>query len=186
MATVKFKCIADEIHCGKEFEPGNWECMPGVLHQVAPKTYYMADAPYCDFKRDADGMAFRSSRTRLHAIPDDQVRDERGNQKTVSYQPVIFVQGRYETTNPREQFYLEHGTAARSLCTYEKWFDAYHTPQQKQNIKDGQLKQRERDLDSKTKHLEDTIKQKEREYNDLLAKVTAEGKKKDKPSMVGS
>jgi hypothetical protein len=70
----------------------------------------------------------------------------------------------YSTSDPQEQFHLEHGNAKKSLCSYERWFDVYHTPKQKQNIRDGKLAERERALDEKATRLE-------KENNDLLSRI---------------
>lgn len=169
MAEITYKCDGADGRCGKEFKPGNWECFPGMKHRVAPKTYYMADAPHCNFDKDPDGMAFRSSRTYLHAVPERQFRDDNGIVRTSAYPPAVFVMGRYETSDPEFQFHMEHGAARNSLCSYERWFEAYHTPKQKQNIADGKIRQRTAELEARAAEVE----RKEREYNDLLEKVKA-------------
>jgi hypothetical protein len=161
---VSFQCIADEIHCGKKFEAGEWECFSGVPHQVEPRSYYMADAPHCDFERDKEGLVFRKARTNMQIVPDEIRLDHFGKQITVSHPTRTFVSGQYSTSDPQEQFHLEHGNAKKSLCSYERWFDVYHTPKQKQNIRDGKLAERERALDEKATRLE-------KENNDLLSRI---------------
>lgn len=168
---IKYKCLGGEGRCGKDFEAPNWECFPGMKHVVEAKTYYMADAPHCDYKLDPNGLAFRSSKTELHAIPEDHHTDENGKLIKSSHPPATFFQGRYETSDPQYQFYLEYGSAKRSLCTKERWFEVYHTPIQKQHIKEGELVQRERDLEKKLE-----------EANSLLAQAKA---KTGKPELVG-
>jgi hypothetical protein len=170
-AGVKYKCVGGEGHCNKEFDAPHWECFAGQKHVVESKTYYMADAPHCDFQRDPNGLAYRTSRTELHAIPEDVRHDETGKIIKSSYQPATFKQGRFETSDPQYQFFLEHGAARRSLCTYERWYEVYHTPIQKQNIKDGKLKEREAELDRR-----------EKETNTLLAELRQKAGKGDRAS----
>ena len=170
---VKFKCLGGDGHCGKEFEAGNWECFPGMKHVVEMKTYYMADAPHCDFKNDPEGLAFRTSRTELHVVPEDVHTDENGKMIKSSYPPATFIQGRYSTADPQFQFYLEYGSAKRSICDYDRWFAAYHTPIQKQRIKDNQLREREQELEARLA-----------EANSLLDKAKAQAGGAKKPELV--
>lgn len=153
----KFKCIGV---CKEDFGFGEWECFPGQPHQVESKPYYLADAPFmskADLEKDPDGITLRTSTTQVHVIPERVYRDETGQQVRQAFQPLLFKMGRFETSNPMEQYYLER---SKFPVSYEKWFDAYHTPKQKQNIKDGKLVERERD-----------VERREREVNDLLAQV---------------
>lgn len=155
----KFQCIG---LCKDRFGIGEWECTPGVPHEVEPKIYYLADAPFmskADIEKDPDGITLRTSRTHLHVIPAKVSRGEDGQLVTQNFQPLLFVMGRLETNNPMEQYYLER---SKFPVGYEKWFEAYHTPKQKQNIKDAKIVERERDLDRR-----------EREVNDLLAQAKA-------------
>jgi len=82
-----------------------------------------------------------------------------------------FVMGQCETDNPQEQFFIER---SKHTVSYERWFQAYHTPKMKQNIKDGQLLQRERDITAREAELDRKIK----EANEVLEKVKA-GKQKE-------
>lgn len=150
----QFKCTGE---CGKEFSFGDWECFPGLKHTVAPKTYYKDDAPFCDFKRDPDGLSFRTSRTFVHVIPEKRLKDETGSIAIQAASPVCFIRGKYETTDPEQQFYIER---AKIDVGKERWYEAYHTPIQKQRIKDNSLAEREVALAAK-----------EAELNELLASV---------------
>jgi hypothetical protein len=161
----KFKCLGQ---CKQEFTFGEWECFPGQPHEVELKTYYMADAPFLskhDLEKDPDGISLRNSRTHVHCIPDRIYRDGvTGQQVVQSFQPILFKMGKYETRNPMEQFYLER---SKMTVSYERWFEAYHTPKQKQNIKDGKQMERDRVLENRERDLD----RREREVNDLLAQV---------------
>lgn len=164
-----FKCTG---HCGREFTYGDWECFPGQPHVVESKTYYLADAPHVDVKNDPDGLALRSSRTTLHCVPEIPVTDPQTNiiQK-IAHPGLKFVMGKYETTDPKEQFFAER---SGHLVSYERWFEAYHTPKMKANIKEGKLLERERNIAEKEQEAERKIQ----EANDLLASVKA-GKQRD-------
>lgn len=135
---TKWKCI----DCDKEFEFGQWECFPGVQHKVAEKTYYLNDAPHCDFKRDPDGLAFRTSRNQVYVLPHKRVTDETGT-RTVERPPVLFIRGRYMTADAEEQYFIDR---AKIDVGYDRWFEAYHTPTQKANIKGNSLDMREHAL----------------------------------------
>lgn len=155
----KFKCLGI---CKREFTFGDWECFPGQSHEVEAKSYYLADAPFMskhDLEKDPDGLMLRNSQTYLHCIPERTFKDDTGQLAKHTFQPILFKRGRFETTNPMEQYYLER---SKHPVSYEKWFEAYHTPKQKQNIKDNSLVTRERE-----------IERKEREVNDLLAQAKA-------------
>lgn len=133
---TKWKCVGE---CSKEFEFGDWECHPGVPHEVEQKTYYLNDAPHCDFKRDPDGLAFKSSRNNVYVLPHKRVNDETGS-RIVERPALLFIRGQYSTRNAEEQYFIER---AKIDVGYDRWFDAYHTPTQKQNLKDNDLRQRE-------------------------------------------
>lgn len=152
-----FQCIGQ---CKEKFGVGSWECTDGVPHEVESKTYYLADAPFmskADKEKDPDGIMLRSSRTQVHVIPPKSTKGEDGQLFKQTFPPLIFVMGRYDTTNAMEQYYLERSKAPVS---YERWFEAYHTPTQKANVAKGEMLERGRELDRK-----------ERELNDLLAKA---------------
>lgn len=153
----KFKCVGV---CKDSFGIGEWECTPGVPHEVEAKTYYLADAPFmskADLEKDPDGITLRTSRTHLHVIPPKTTKGDDGTLEKQNFQPLLFVMGRFETTNPMEQYYLER---SKFPVPYDRWFDVYHTPKQKANITEGKLIDRERE-----------VARKEREVNDLLAQV---------------
>lgn len=162
----KFKCLGE---CQREFKVGDWDCFQGVPHTIEPKTYYLADAPFmskADLEKDPDGITLRTSRTQVHVIPPKTARGEDGQLVTQNFQPLVFVMGRFETSNPMEQYYLER---SKMPVSYERWFEVYHTPKQKQNIKESKQVERERNQAEREKDLE----RREREVNDLLAQAKA-------------
>jgi hypothetical protein len=64
--------------------------------------------------------------------------------------------GRFETSNPMEQYYLER---SKFPVSYERWFDVYHTPNQKANIKQGKQVEKERELERKERELDTLLAQ---------------------------
>jgi hypothetical protein len=161
MAEKIYKCTGE---CGKEFKFGAWECFPGVKHTVEAKTYYLNDAPHCDPKLDPDGLSLRASRSHVHVIPEKKFKDENGNLVIQATPPVLFVQGQYSTTDPEQQYFIER---AKIDVGYDRWFAAYHTPTQKQRIKDNQLREREVEIDTKLA-----------EANSILAQAKAQASPK--------
>lgn len=171
---TKWLCIGE---CGKEFEFGSWECFPGVQHKVAEKNYYLNDAPHCDFKLDPGGLAFRSSKNQVYVLPHKRVTDETGT-RTVERPPLLFIRGRYATSDAEEQYFIER---AKIDVGYDRWFEAYHTPTQKANIKGVSLDMREAAL----KKAQST----ENELLERIKKLKEEAEaleKKNKKELVGA
>jgi hypothetical protein len=161
MAEKTFKCVGN---CGKDFKVGEWECFPGERHKVALKTYYLNDAPHCDFKNDPDGMTFRASRSYVHIIPEKRFKDETGQLIVQAVPPVQFAQGQYSTEDPEQQYFIER---AKIDVGYDRWFAAYHTPIQKQRIMDNSLRKQVDSLAAR----EAELKKKEQDFNDLLTQT---------------
>jgi len=159
--TTSFQCANE--HCKKEFGVGDWECAPGLPHEVAPKTFYILDAPSLS-EKDTMGKAYRDSRTTvLNVPPERMVKNENGDLVRIPGGSVVFVRGTYTTTNPEIIFWLErHGYGD---VTKERWTQVYFSPLEKQQLKEIDLRNRERDIERKTK-----------ETNDLLAAAKAQTK----------
>jgi hypothetical protein len=168
----KWKCIGE---CKKEFAFGDWECFPGVNHEVEEKTYYLNDAPHCDFKLDPNGIALRSSRNNVYVLPSKRIQDETGV-RFEERAPVLFVMGRYSTRNPEIQYFMER---AKIDVGYDRWYDAYHTPTQKMNIKENQLRERERALNAALEEKNELLAKKQAELDAKEAEL-AKGPKKEK------
>lgn len=164
----KYQCIGE---CGKEFKHGEWECFPGVKHLVESKTYFINDAPHCDFTRDPDGMAFRSSKATVYVIPAKTTTDIQGKLVTEPARAVDFVKGQYATRDAEEQFFIER---AKIDCGYDRWFEAYHTPTQKQRIRGNDIGLREAKLkaaEAQDNQLLERIKARQEELAALEKKV---------------
>jgi hypothetical protein len=163
VADKKLKCIGG---CGKEFGYGDWECFPGQPHRVEAKNYYRRNAPHCDFERDPDGTTLRKSQDRVYVLPPKRIKDESG-ERIIERAPLLFVGGRYETDDPETQYHLER--KPELTCSYESWFEAFHTPKQKLNIAQGKVAEEKRQLESQLQ-----------ESNALLAKLKADAAEKQK------
>lgn len=156
--TTKFQCIG---LCKKEFGIGDWECAPGMKHEVAPETFYILDAPVLS-EKDTMGKAFRNSRTTvLNVPPERMVKGPDGDLVRIPGGTVLFSRGMFVTSDPEQIFWLEkHGFRE---TTKERWLQVYFSPLEKQQLKEIELRNREHEVERKTK-----------EANDLLAKAKAQ------------
>lgn len=105
MALPTWKCL----DCEKEFRAGNWTCLSGAGHKVAPKRYYMNDAP--TVMTLVNGRATinkRDSQTMVMNIPPEtRTTGPDGNERVIPGGQVVFVRGIYETGDPQQQFWLD-------------------------------------------------------------------------------
>src|SRR5689334_40466 len=102
-----WKCLG----CGKTFGVGEWTCSDGQSnHVVDKKDYLMNDAP-SDPGHVAPGstinVALRDGRTRICAIPPDKKVVVAGEVQTVPGGYVEFIQGRFSTSDPEQQYWLD-------------------------------------------------------------------------------
>lgn len=122
MALTKMHCL----NCDKDFKPGDWECMPGVSHEVPRKTYYMDDAPtvvqYDALNNRHPYIDKKSARTLVLNIPPERKEQSGDEFIRIPGGSVEFVRGLYETSNPEIQFYLDRKAG---LCTKERWEEVY-------------------------------------------------------------
>ena len=152
MPIQNFKCL----ECGKKFDAGNWECMPGVMHTVTAKRYYMDDAPTVPEIRDGARFINKGiSQTQILNIPPEkQIRE--GDQITrIPGGSVTFIRGMYETTNPEIQFYLDRKSG---LCTEARWREVYLNDDEKVQIKNLELAAREQRLADRENQLLASVK----------------------------
>lgn len=158
MATT-YKCIGE---CGNEFKIGEWECAPGIKHKVAERTFYIYDAPTLD-KADINGVAFKSARTSIENCPPERtVKDASTGELTkVPGGNVLFVRGMAIVDDPEKIYWLDKFGHGKN--TKEEWFRVYHTPLEKQHMKEIDLSNRERE-----------IVRREAEHNDLLERTKAQ------------
>jgi len=150
---VTFKCT----ECGKEFTPNQgWDCMPGIKHVVAPKRYYMDDAPTVPEWRDGRPFINKAaSRTQvLNVPPERQIRE--GEQTTrIPGGTVEFIRGMFETSDPEIQFYLDKKDG---LCSEARWREVYLNDDEKQQMRALELSAREQRLEQRENELLATVK----------------------------
>lgn len=162
MELTKYKCI----ECGNEFKVGEWECAPGIKHRVEPRTFYILDAPALD-KHDVNGIAFRNARTSIENVPPERtVKDaSTGELVKVPGGNVVFSRGTATLDDPEKIYWLDKFGHGKN--TKEDWFRVYHTPLEKQQIREIELANRERETNRKLQ-----------EANELLDRVKSQQKAK--------
>jgi len=152
MALQSWKCVT----CEKNFKVGDWRCAGGANHIVETKRYYMNDAPTV---ADASGNVDKHSTTQILNIPpEERTTGPDGNERVVPGGNVWFVRGIYETSDPRQQYWLD---LKGGWCTKEQWEQAYLNDREKLDIQKMEVA---------------ALKQRlENERNELLAQVQSRG-----------
>lgn len=171
------KCVGT---CKKEFVYGEWECFPGVKHEVEAKAYYCADAPSIDPADTDPERTLKASRNIIHVIPPIRTMDN-GVSVLVEHPPAMFRRGQYRTNDPQMQWFLENGTAAKHLCTQERWYEVYHT--EKQKLFDRGVRINEKLKGYEAQQAE--VNRKEKEVNELLASLKEKAKKEKTSDVIG-
>lgn len=110
------------IVCEKHFTvKDGFLCVDGTNnHVVADKLYLLADAP-SDPGHSPKGSFIddrREGRTRICNIPPDKTVLRNGEAAMVPGGYVEFIRGRFSTTNPEIQYYLDK---KGGFCTEEQW-----------------------------------------------------------------
>lgn len=154
MALPTYHCL----ECEKTFKAGDWACgATGQNHVLAPKRYYMDDAPTVTEWRDGRPFINKAaSRTQVLNIPPERKEQNGDEFIRIPGGSVEFVRGMFETTNPELQFYLDRKAG---LCTYERWKEVYWTDDEKINEQKMEIQAAQNRLQS--------------ERNELLEKVRA-------------
>lgn len=122
-------CLA----CDAQFSPrkGEFYCPTGEPHRLAPKTYYMDDAP-TDPGPFENGVATGDNRRHSRCIVSNLVPEKHYIQGTerkhVPGRDVIFIRGTYTTEDAEEQYWLDRKPG---LCTKARWEEVYLTDHQK-------------------------------------------------------
>lgn len=108
--------------CGKKFGVGEWTCNDGIRnHVVQEKTYLVCDAP-ADPGKPADGslMPIVRGRTKVCNIPPPKKQMENGEVKYVGEGSVEFINGRFSTSDPEIQYWLDQkGAYNKSEAEWE-------------------------------------------------------------------
>lgn len=144
--------------CSKKFSVGEWTCADGQSnHVVERKEYLLADAPTDPGHPTQGGMdSKRDGRTRICNIPPDKAIVVNGEVTRVPGGYVEFVRGRFATSDPEVQYYLEK-TRGASFCSEAQWEQAWLSQGQQLSLERGKL---------------DAMKQRlESERNELLAQT---------------
>lgn len=144
-------------NCGKKFEVGQWKCADGTTnHVVDEKVYRCLDAP-ADPGRPAEGSLnpIVRGRTMVCNVPPPKKEVENGEVKYIGEGAVEFLNGRFTTSDPEIQYWLDKKPAYNA--TEEQWKNTWHT-------KDERLAEKELELRALQQRLES-------DRNDLLAQT---------------
>ena len=152
----KWTCLT----CGKEFGVGKWTCTDGISnHVVAEKIYRVCDAP-AEPGQPADGskMPVIRGRTTVCNIPPPRKVMEGGEVRMVGEGSIEFINGRYATSDPEKQYWLDKKPGYSA--TEDQWKANWYT-------KDEMLADKELQLIAAKQRLES-------ERNELLAMQKAQ------------
>jgi hypothetical protein len=145
-----WKCI----ECNKKFGVGDWTCADGQSnHVVEAKTYLMADAPSDPGHPEKGGAdSLRDGRTRICNIPPDKTVLRNGESAIIPGGYVEFIRGRYETSNPEIQYYLER-TRSKHFVSEDQWSQAWLSQSQHMELREMKLAAREQRLENERNEL---------------------------------
>lgn len=138
----EWKCLV----CGKKFPVGQWTCSDGLSnHVVEDRIYRCCDAP-SDPGYGPGGKPLEVSnygQTRVCNIPPPQKVMEGNDVKMVGEGSVDFVRGRFSTTDPQKQYWLNKRPEYNR--TEEEWQANWLSNSQRNELERLQLKaERER------------------------------------------
>jgi hypothetical protein len=150
---LKYKCIGE---CKRNFGVGDWECAPGIMHTVEPKTFYILDAPTLD-ANDKEGKAFRNARTSIENCPPERtVKDASTGELTkVPGGNVQFTRGVAVLDNPEKIYWLDKHGHGRN--TESEWRRVYFSPLEKQQLREIEIGNREREVNRKLNEVNDLM-----------------------------
>jgi len=128
--------------CSKPFTVGEWLCSDGhTNHIIAEKQYRSLDAPSDPGHAAQGGQdSLRDGRTRVCNIPPDKQVIVNGELRMVPGGYVEFIRGRFATTDPEIQYYLDKRAAYNA--TEEQWEAAWLSTGQKFDLERMRLKQK--------------------------------------------
>jgi len=154
MALKTWKCV----NCGKEFKVGEWLCADNLTnHIVETREYLLADAPTDPGHPERGGMdSKRDGRTRIGNIPPPQKVMEGDEVKWVGEGYVEFIRGRYATSDPQQQYWLER---KGGFCSEAEWQAVWLSQSQQLELKEMSLKAREQRLENDRNELLTQVKQ---------------------------
>jgi hypothetical protein len=112
-------------NCGKKFTVGDWTCSDGSNHVVAEKTYRCLDAPSDPSSKDA---LLKEGRTVVCNIPPPTRVMDGQDAKWVGEGSVEFIRGRFATTDPVQQYWLDKKPGYNA--TEEQWKSVWYSQSQ--------------------------------------------------------
>lgn len=148
--------------CNKPFTVGEFVCVDGQSnHVVAAKEYLLNDAP-SDPGHPAPGGgltmdSLRDGRTRICNIPPDKQVVVNGELRTVPGGYVEFIRGRFSTSDPEIQYYLDK---KGGWCTQDMWESAWLSDKQRLDIERMKLTAMSQRLENERNELLAATKQK--------------------------
>lgn len=161
MALQKWECT----NCGKSFKVGEWRCADGSNHVVAAKTFLCLDAPVDPGKFIGSPPIVRG-RTMVCGIPPAHKETEGLDTKWVGEGTVEFINGRYTTTDPEQQYYLEKKGKPYN-ATEEEWQSVWWTKEESLAQRELNIKAQEQRLENDRNTLLESTKAKVRGGGDL-------------------
>jgi hypothetical protein len=137
--------------CGQDIsaEGASRECKAGLKHVTTEKTYLLNDAPQ-QSGRDESGPLPKTGRTLISNVPPPtwELGEDQHDGGTV-----VFENGRYATTDPVEQYYLD---LRGSYCSEQEWEAAWLSAEE---LKLRRHERVERELAAREKELDELRQQ---------------------------
>jgi hypothetical protein len=133
--------------CGQDFVAGEWFCADGERHTVAERTYLLNDAPM-QSGYSPSGPLPKHGRTIITNIPPPDLTNwQPGAYDEHLGGSVTFIDGRYTTSDPVEQHYLD---LRGGYCTESEWEVSWLSPEE---LKLRRHERVERELAAREKEL---------------------------------
>jgi len=129
-------CMSGAVTCEKcrnGFAPGEWFCSDGARHVVPSKLYLLDDAPMQCGRAEQGNQLPKQGRTIITNIPPPPDLAEIGWRSGADDEllggSVVFENGRYETNDPEQQYWLDE---RGGFCTVAQWEAAWLSPEAQQ------------------------------------------------------
>lgn len=157
MSLPTWKCET----CGETFSVGQFLCKDGQTnHIVARKEYLLNDAPSDPGHPANGGMdSLRDGRLRICNIPPDKTVVVNGETERVPGNYVEFIRGRFASTDPEVQYYLDK---KGGYCTEAQWEAAWLSNNQQLLLERQRLTAMQQRLENERNELLAQVKQQKR------------------------